>query len=269
MIQWYETQYGDPNRPTVLFLHGFLGSGTDWRLVVEGLRDTCRSVCVDLPGHGRTPLPPQSEPLTMEDCAAALIARLDALRIPRCGLVGYSMGGRLALYLALTCPDRFDRVLLESASPGLRTEAERQQRRDHDEQVAQRLDRAAHDPEMFRSFLGWWYDQPVFASLAKDPARRDALIESRRNNDPRSLAAALRGLSAGAQPGLWDRLDAYTRPVLLIVGELDRKYRQIAEAMSEGRRHIAVQSLADCGHNVHYENPTGYTTLLRAFLSAP
>jgi len=269
MIQWHDTQYGDPNRPSVLFLHGFLGSGADWRPVVEGLQNTCRCVCVDLPGHGRTPLPAESEPLTMESCAADLIARLDALYIPRCALAGYSMGGRLALYLALTYPDRFDRVLLESASPGLRTEAERQQRREHDEQVAQRLEHAARDPQAFRSFLEWWYDQPVFAALAKDPARRDALIESRLNNDPRSLGSALRGLSAGAQPSLWDRLDAYTRPMLLIVGELDRKYRQIAEAMSEDRRHIAVQSLAGCGHNVHYENTSGYTTLLRAFLSAP
>jgi len=253
-------------KPAVLFLHGFLGNGADWRAVTAGLEQQFDCIALDLPGHGSAP---PASGLTFEAVAVDVLRQLSARGIARCAVVGYSMGGRLALYLAATRPTRFDRVVLESASPGLKTKGARHQRRENDERLARRLDAMACDDRgAFRTFLKAWYDQPLFASLRGCPERRAQLIERRLDNTPESLAAALRCLSTGAQRSLWKDLSSYTTPTLLIVGEWDRKYRMIAEEMSEQCPTIAVEVFSSCGHNVHFENPGGYTTALRAFLSS-
>lgn len=253
----------------LLFLHGFLGNACDWEVVVSGLGGGYRYLCADLNALARG----GPAACSMGRAAGSLLNALDALGVFQCALAGYSMGGRLALYCAIHHPDRFSRVVLESASPGLRSEEERAARCEHDEALAQRLDTAANAfPEerarLFRAFVDWWYDQPLFASLASAPERRETLVRKRLGADPAALAALLRGMGVGLQPSLWDDLHTFRTPTLLIVGELDRKYRILAEEMCEACHSMAVETFAGCGHNVHWENPGGYTTALKAFLAA-
>jgi len=207
------------------------------------------------------------EGYTMDKVANALLAHLDVCGMETCALVGYSMGGRLALRLALECPDRFPVAVIESAAPGLRTEAEQDARREHDYALAKRLETMGNDGADFRQFLEDWYRQPIFASLEDQPETVEKLIADRlRFNNPIELAAALRGMSVGTQESLWDQLPACKTPTLLIVGEKDRKYRMLAEEMAALAPTMAVEVMADCGHNVHVENPEGYTALLKHFL---
>jgi len=253
---------GPAGAPAVLFLHGFMGEGADWMEVVDELCEGFRCICPDLPGHGRN-CSHSGTPFTIEHAAVGLLRRLDALGVDTCGIAGYSMGGRLALYLALQHPARFTRVVLESASPGIRNEEERRQREQHDRDLANRLESLS--PEAFSEFVKEWYDQPMFASLARDPGRREQLVTRRLHNDPAGLAASLRGMGVGSQISLWEKLGGYSTPTVLLVGELDHKFRQIAEDMSESLPCIAPQCMGGCGHNVHFENPSGYTMALKRF----
>ncbi len=248
----------------ILFLHGFLGCGGEWAEVAALLEDDFRCLCPDLPGHGDAGMKGCAN---MAAAAERILDFLDDAKVPRCALVGYSMGGRIALYLAVHYPERFRALVLESASPGLRTDEARAQRRAADEKLAARLESLAGDAKAFHAVLEEWHAQPLFAGMARDRARLDALIARRMRRDPRRLAAALRGLGQGAQPDLWDRLSRHKIPTLAIVGEEDRKYAEIAEAMHEACPSVVVKIVSGCGHNVHFGNPRGYTNALRDFLT--
>ena len=158
------------------------GSGQDWAETVEAFPDY-RCILVDLPGHGLSAgCPPGLYP--MPQAALALLAVLDGLGVEACVPVGYSMGGRLALYLALTHPDRCRAVVLESGSPGLASELEREARREWDESKATELERQG-----LAAFLEDWYRQPLFESIGRNEARFAALMERRRHNDPAGFRA--------------------------------------------------------------------------------
>ncbi len=129
---------GSHDRRAILFLHGFMGTANDWEVCIDRLANEFFCIAVDLPGHGQS-IDRDPWLYSMEGCARALIDILDDLGLQQCGLVGYSMGGRVALYVVSTYPERFDGLVLESASPGLRTDAERAARRQADEQLAQEL----------------------------------------------------------------------------------------------------------------------------------
>jgi 2-succinyl-6-hydroxy-2,4-cyclohexadiene-1-carboxylate synthase len=258
--------WGPREQPAVVFLHGFLGSGLDWAPVAEGLSDRYFCVAPDLPGHGghrELPVGPG-----LAEVAGDLLSRLDALGVERCALGGYSMGARVALYLTAHYPDRVSALIFESGSPGMPDAAAREERRAQDHALACRLEAIGGDQAAFRAFLEEWHAQPLFASLGQDPARREKLIELRQQNNPPGLAAALRALSAGAQPDLWPSLEELDLPVLLIAGERDPRYRGIAAAMRERLPRASFYLASGCGHNVHFENPGGYTTAVRAFLES-
>jgi 2-succinyl-6-hydroxy-2,4-cyclohexadiene-1-carboxylate synthase len=263
MNGWHEIRRGEAANPAVLMLHGFLGESSDWMEIADGLCADYHCLCPDLPGHGRTQA--AGSVFTMAYAAESLLSHLDALKITRCNMVGYSMGGRLAMYLAAHHPQRFQRIILESASPGLQNNDERLLRQQHDNALADRLE-SMPDAE-FSQFVSEWYEQPMFATLKQDPGRLSQLIARRQHNQPKALAAALRGMGLGVQPSLWENLPAYRVPTLLVTGEADHKFRLIAESMSEACPAMGLQVMAGCGHNVHYENPSGYTTLIKGFLA--
>jgi 2-succinyl-6-hydroxy-2,4-cyclohexadiene-1-carboxylate synthase len=266
-IHWNLTAKGNPQDPALLLLHGFLGSARDWAEILPSLADAHFCVCASLPGHGATLIDGDPGTLTMTEVADSLLARLLTLREGPWNILGYSMGGRLALYLAVTQPQCFQRAVIESASPGLRNEDDRAQRKEQDDRLAFRLDAANSDAD-WRAFLDEWYAQPIFANLAEQPDLLESLIARRINDRPAAPAAALRCLGTGAQPSLWERLPEHKTPTLVIVGARDRKYRLIAEEMSDCCPAIAIHEMAACGHNVHIENPDGYSTVLKSFLEA-
>lgn len=244
----------------VVFIHGFMGAPADWAEIADGLGQP--SIGIALPGHVHAPIAPPGADFPA--VAEALLATLDAAPLaPRPVLVGYSMGGRLALYLALRAPERFSAALIESATPGLADPHARESRATHDDALATEMDALA-TPETFRDFLEGWYARPPFETLAD--ADRAALVHKRLANAPQGLAAAIRALSVGRQPNLWPELPALQIPALVICGERDLKYRQIAEEMAATSPRIATQVMAGCGHNVHFEHPDAYTKVLQGFI---
>jgi 2-succinyl-6-hydroxy-2,4-cyclohexadiene-1-carboxylate synthase len=255
--------FGSPDHPRVLFLHGFMGSSVDWRDVLAAIENRAFCIALDLPGHGGS-LGLTPEAYTVEGTARAVTRTLDDLEVERAVIVGYSMGGRLALHLALRFPGRCAGLFLESASPGLESEEERTARRAADELKAKRL-----ESEDFDAFLQAWYRQPLFESLAKDEDLLRRTIEARRSNDPVELARSLRGMGTGSQPSLWEELEGLTVPTLAVAGGLDRKYVGISSRMASISEMIEPVVIPGVGHNVHDEAPAEYVALLGRFLDRP
>ena len=253
--------YGRRGHPPVVFVHGFLGSGADWRPVVDGLRDTYCCVTVDLPGHGGS-VGRGADGYTLEAATAGLRAVCDHLGLERSALVGYSMGGRVALCTAAETPARWRGLLVESASPGLATEADRAARRKID------ADRAARLAADLPGFLDAWAAMPLFATLRRHPDRLATLQERRRKGDPAELARALEGLSVGRQPSLWPRLAALPDPFRVIAGTEDPKYADIACRIARAHEPARPVFVLGAGHNVHLEKPAAYLHVVRRFLAA-
>jgi 2-succinyl-6-hydroxy-2,4-cyclohexadiene-1-carboxylate synthase len=250
----------EPGYPVLL--HGFTGSSLAWGDgVLDGLSGVgLFPVLVDLPGHGRAAGRVEESAFTLD---ATLAVVDEAGRWPA-DLLGYSMGGRIALHYAAAYPQRVRRLVLESASPGLASEADRAARRSADEARAARLLTDGID-----AFVDEWESQPLFGSrggLAPELLARQR--ELRLRNDARSLAAALRGLGTGALPSLWDRLGTITTPTLLVVGELDLKFVEIAEAMARRLQQARVVVVAGAGHTVHLERPEAWVEAVSSFLLA-
>jgi len=244
---------GKKDESPALFLHGFMGSTADWQTVFEKIGKYFHCLAVDLPGHGKTKVLPGRYSYSMPATAEHVLNILDRERVKKCTLVGYSMGGRLALYLALHFPHRFNRLVLESASPGLTSEADRLARRKRDEMLALKLE---HLP--FNEFLQKWYDQPLFESLKRHP-RFQNIFSLRLQNDPRGLANSLRFMGSGAQPSLWEKLGTLQTPTLILAGGLDKKFIDIGSRMKEKIENAQLKIIKNCGHNIHFENPENYS----------
>ena len=191
----------------VVALHGFAGSGRSWDRVAEALGGEWRVHAPDLPA-------------SLEDCVAA--AQDGAPE--RFVLAGYSMGGRVALHVALAVPQRIERLVLVSTTGGIEDPAEREARRAADEELAKRIEAGT-----IEEFADVWTAQPLFADDPPEVVAR--WREELRRNRPASLAASLRGLGAGVLPPVWDELGALSMPATVVVGERDAKYRAIGERL--------------------------------------
>ncbi|MDT0632961.1 alpha/beta fold hydrolase [Rubrivirga sp. S365] len=251
--------------PPVLLLHGFLGRGADWDAVRARL--PARDVrAPDLPGHGAA-VGLDDGHYTMDGAADRVLASVGG---PQTGgavdVVGYSMGARLALHLAVRHAPRVRRLVLVSGSPGLKTEAERAARRRLD---AERAVAVARD---LPGFLWAWYRMPLFSSL--HPALRDRLVADRAaHNDASELGRSLRGMGTGAQPSHWGALAGITAPTTAVAGALDPKFVALAHAMSErlprpsGAGPVEPVILGRAGHMVAAERPSDLAALLQSLLS--
>jgi 2-succinyl-6-hydroxy-2,4-cyclohexadiene-1-carboxylate synthase len=220
-----------------VFVHGFTQTPASWDPVTRALR-------------GRVVAP------TIHT-AGDFVASARALDSGPGAYVGYSMGGRLCLQLALDHPEVVHRLVLVSASPGIADPAERAARRDADEALAQAIERDGVD-----AFLARWLAQPMFATL---PSERADVEARRRDNTVEGLTAQLRVLGQGVQPSNWDRLGELTAPVLLIVGALDTKYVEIARQMAVAIPDARVEAIPGAGHACHLERPGEVAHLLSSW----
>jgi 2-succinyl-6-hydroxy-2,4-cyclohexadiene-1-carboxylate synthase len=249
---------------------------------VEELSQRRRIIAVDLPGHGAShygagsvldvvtsaspgrarvvlPLTPGR---TFTDVVDLLVAHLGAQDIVCADWIGYSMGGRIALAAAVRHPDRVRRLVLESASPGLETDAERALRAAEDEELACQIEERGID-----WFVTHWEALPMFATQTALPREvREAATARRLACDPRGLAGALRALGVGAQPSYWADLKKLKTPTLLVTGTLDPKFVEIALRMRRvmpSAEHLPVPGV---GHTVHLEAPTAWLGGVNRFL---
>ena len=257
---YYKTHGTKENSAAILLLHGFLGNCEEWSEVANILKEGFFCIVPDLPGHGRT-MPRAESDYTMPAAAKALLTLLNQEEVERCILVGYSMGGRLALYLTLNHPGSFSKLILESASPGLKTKEEQIARVDSDNSVIKNLQSQTID-----EFLSDWYSQPMFESIKQDSTKFEELLKRRSKNKAEGLSKSLKFMGSGVQPSLWNILHGLKPPTLLIVGANDNKFKSIADEMKESSAAIRVVTIESAGHNVHFEKPREYVIKLQEFL---
>jgi 2-succinyl-6-hydroxy-2,4-cyclohexadiene-1-carboxylate synthase len=255
-MRWHYSLNGDRNLPPLILLHGWMGSCEDWDRVIELLKSRFYCIAIDLPGHGKTEVIGDDCGYQFIDTATGIIRLLDDLEIDRCTICGYSFGGRLALYLALEYPHRFDRVILESVSPGLPTISARQARIVSDDLIIQKL-----ATDNFADFVIDWYRQSIFLDIDKHPDF-PALLQRRLSNQPAQLAKSLRYAGLGQQPYLGDRLTASNLQLLLIVGAKDRKFVSIAQTLDRACPCISLAIIPNCSHNVHFQSPQLWVDLV-------
>jgi 2-succinyl-6-hydroxy-2,4-cyclohexadiene-1-carboxylate synthase len=230
---------------------------------VDGLAKLASTLAVDLPGHGAERGPSDPTHYRMERVVDHLVRVLDREGVDRADWVGYSMGGRVALGAAVLRPERVRRLVLESASPGLEGEAQRARRRGEDESLARRLEAGG-----IERFVDFWMARPLFASQAALPgAVREAARRRRLANDPRLLAAVLRGLGTGSQPSFWDRLPEIRAPTLLLTGALDPRFGETARRMARGIPGALHRVVPGAGHAIHLERPGRWLDDVVPFLS--
>ncbi len=269
ILEKYDFHYsliGKLDKPLIFFLHGFMGNTDEFDEVIKLLSDDFDCLTLDLPGHGKTQVLGGDEYYTMANTGNALINLMDQLKIAKCFLVGYSMGGRLALYLTLHFPERFLKVVLESASPGLTTELERLERIKIDIQIGRKLTRSFAIID-FADFLSNWYNQKIFGYIKNHP-EYDRMVESRLQNNPQELNKSLRFMGTGCQPSLWEKLKYNTIPMLLLAGEYDSKFISINTEMDRICESAQMKIISNAGHNIHFENTLTFVENIKYFLSA-
>ncbi len=254
----YHIRIRGAGQPLVL-LHGFSGDASTWRAVMERLADSCQCFAIDLLGHGLSDAPADIASYRMDSVAADIVDLLDELELTKPNLLGYSMGGRLALYLALQYPFRFGALILESASPGLADAGARADRRWRDGDLADNI-----EANGIASFVDYWESLPIWATQSEGQIR--AQRPQRLANRPRGLANSLRGMGTGAQPDLWTQLPNLKAPACLIVGERDEKFRRTNQLMARAMPQSSLSVIPAAGHNTHLENPAAFCRSLRSCL---
>lgn len=226
----------------VVLLHGFSGTRHAWRGVVASLQSSGhRPLALDLPGHGDAA--DAERPITFGGCTQAVLAQSPE----RFALCGYSMGGRIALHVALAAPERVSRLVLVACTAGLEDTDERARRSRDDRQLADELERIR-----FEDFIERWRTQPLFA--ADPPWVGERAREDQRRNRPDALAAVLRGIGTGEMAPLWDRLRELRMPVTVLVGDRDAKFQEIGRRMLEQLPDARLTVVAG-GHGLPLENP--------------
>lgn len=234
---------------SLVLLHGFGGTRHAWDAVAAQLSpQRYLPLALDLPGHGDAA--EQVAPISFDSCVAHVLANAPE----RFALCGYSLGGRVALHVALAAPERVTRLVLVSTSAGIDDGAERADRRAADRRLADELERIA-----FEQFIERWRTQPLFAD---DPPEVGELArEDQRRNRPHALAAVLRGIGTGEMTPLWDRLGELTMPVAVVVGERDAKFRALGERMAvliPAAQLVVIPG----GHGLPLESPAGLARVI-------
>jgi len=240
----------------VTLLHGFTQNGRSWLEIISRMPAGWMWIVPDLRGHGETRARPGA-PCSMDACTADLVMLLDHLGVPATHLVGYSMGGRLALHVAARRPERILSLLTIGAHAGLEEEA-REGRRRGDEGLAERIEQ-----DGLEAFVNYWGALPLFAGLERrGPAFVAQVRAERLTNHVAGLACSLRGMGAGAMDPLWDDLAGVTFRCTFVAGQLDHGYVATARRLASTVPHGRVEVVPRAGHTVHLERPDAFARVL-------
>ncbi len=260
----YELRTGGAG-PPLLLIHGFTGRGSDWAPFLPALSQKTTTITVDLLGHGDSDAPPEPARHAVERQAADLAAILRRLGAAPAAVVGYSLGARVALRMAVASSGVVARLMLESPSAGIADTAERAARRDADEQLARLLDRGR-----IEAFVDRWEEQPLFAAeQALGDEIRGRLHAARLHNRPAGLAASLRGAGQGAMEPLHGRLSGVKAPTVVLAGVLDEAGSERARGIAAGIPGARLTILEGVGHAPHREAPDRVAEILLEFIARP
>ena len=246
----FAEQSGDRSTVSQVLLHGFTQTSRSWDRYIDLLQPKQSIIRFDAPGHANSTSVSADLPTT-----ATMVAEQGA----KADYIGYSMGARLALHIALLHPDSVRRLVLISGSPGLRSPSERSARVQSDEKLAMEILEIGVD-----KFVDKWLSAPMFAGLISTSAD----IQDRLRNTAEGLASSLRMSGTGSQQSLWNRLSELSMPVLLLVGSQDEKFNQIASEMKSAiGANANLMAIDKAGHSVHLEQPHRFQSVASEFLS--
>ncbi|MCD2247633.1 2-succinyl-6-hydroxy-2,4-cyclohexadiene-1-carboxylate synthase [Listeria marthii] len=259
---YYLTNALSGDKPVLLMLHGFTGSSETFQDSIPHLKEWYNIVAPDLLGHGKTASPEEVARYSIQEICADLAEMLHQLKIAKCFVLGYSMGGRVATAFAAAYPEMVRGLVLVSSSPGLRQADVRVSRVQADNRLADQI-----ETDGIKPFVDYWENLALFASQSVLPDERKKRIRLERlAQNPLGLAMSLRGMGTGKQPSYWSELAHFHFPVLLITGALDAKFETIAQEMQQllpNSTHVTVQ---DAGHAVYLEQPMIFLSQLSNWL---
>jgi 2-succinyl-6-hydroxy-2,4-cyclohexadiene-1-carboxylate synthase len=250
-------ELADGRATPLVCLHGFLGSGSEWSFLTLPDRPIW---AVDLPGHGAS-IGLSDSAYSISGAAELAVSSLRTAGIDRFHLLGYSMGGRVAMEIAVRSPEVVESLLIESGNPGIPSARARQERAFLDDQRAGRL-----RTESLHGFLEEWYSQSVFANLSDN--QRSNWIEAALSNDSDELARAIAGMSPGRQRDLRAELAAVDMPITYVCGERDDAYVRIGQDLAARDARVAQRIMPDCGHAVHRERPADFRDIVIRHLAS-
>lgn len=246
----------DAQSEDLILLHGFAGTNRTWERALAHLpAERYRPLALDLPGHGSRA--DWAGPIDFESCVEFVLGRSP----PRFVLCGYSLGGRVALQVALAAPERVLRLLLIASGAGIEDEADRTTRLAGDRALAREIESGS-----IERFCERWCAQPMFA---EDPPEVEALAcADYLRNSPAALAMVLRGLGQGEMGSLWPRLRELSMPVRLLAGERDAKLRSIQRRMFAALPRARLDVIAG-GHRLPLESPAAVAAAIGPWLPQP
>jgi 2-succinyl-6-hydroxy-2,4-cyclohexadiene-1-carboxylate synthase len=247
--------------PITVYLHGFTGDRSTMEVLADAIGG--RRIIIDLVGHGDSDTPNEAEAFTMAGMVNQVRRVIESQTQSPVDIVGYSMGGRTALSLAVAHPTMVRAMSLIGATPGLETTKERRLRIIADTKLAHLL-----LTEGLEVFIDHWMGLAMWESL-RAAIGEDAWAESREQrlrNNPSGLAASLIGSGTGVMPPLHQQLKELTMPIQLVVGELDTKFRAIAAEMASALPNAKVAVASGAGHAMHLERPEACASVIARFL---
>lgn len=249
----------------IVALHGFTGSGSTMIPLLDAIRDGRPALAVDLVGHGQSDAPEYLDSYSMPSVVDQVLSLIGPRNPGTVHLVGYSMGGRIALSMAARAPWYFASITTLSSSPGIDDPAERAKRHDSDLALADRLVEVG-----VAAFIDEWLTTPLFASYVAslDDDGRRATVSARLRNSATGLANSLRGTGTGAMAPVWTPLGSLHSPLLALAGELDSKFATIAHEMADIALFGTASIVADAGHVLHEENLPEIAAIVSSFLQS-
>lgn len=265
-VERFEINFIEKNpsgKKTILFLHGFTGSASDWDEIFSLLPSNYRLIAIDLPGHGKSSSKNEIH-FYQEDFLIKIIDKIyEHANSQKIILCGYSMGGRYALTYALKNQNKVENIILESTTAGIENEKQRNERIIADNLLCRMITEKGVE-----TFVDYWMNLDLFESLKRLPEEKyEKIIMNKLKNNPVGLINSLNGFGTGRMNSLWNLLYELKLGTMLICGELDKKFVEINKLMSEKIYGSRFEIIKSAGHNIHLEKPKEFTELFINFIS--
>ena len=261
MLHYNFYQSQNNSNQLLVLLHGFISDSRTFNDDVQYFLQEANVLTIDLPGHGQ-----DQSPIDVTWDFPYITTQLDELldiyKSYDITLLGYSMGGRVALYYALYGKCSLSKLIIESSSPGIKDENNRHERQQIDAARAKVLDIAG-----LEVFVNDWEKLPLFYTQYElDKDKKSAIREMRLSQNPHKLAKALRDYGTGQMPNLWEQIGNIQIPCFILTGELDQKFVKTGQAMNRDMKYSQIHSFSNVGHTIHVEDSTEFDTMILGFL---